>query len=127
MDLANANVPAKPGFFRFLQGLGPQNCYLKAASFILHNKGFSTTRDYLLARSRTVLQDDSGIPFKSFKPDHWNFVFFGTYVAPEPIFKGSFQPDLDKAFREAEPTRPLPFSTGYAHTRKPSLMLAIGK
>ncbi len=127
MDLENAKIPAKPGFFTFLKDLGPANSYLKAASFILHNNSFSQTRDFLLAHSRTILQDDSGIPFKSFKPDKWNFVFFGTYVAPEPIFKGSFQPDLDKAFREAAPTRPLPFSTGYAHTRKPSLLLAIGK
>ncbi len=127
MDLDNTKIPAKPGFFTFLKDLGPTNSYLKAASFILHNNSFSKTREFLLANSRTILQDDSGIPFKSFKPDKWSFVFFGTYVPPEPIFKGSFQPDLDKAFREAAPTRPLPFSTGYAHTRKPSLLLAIGR
>jgi hypothetical protein len=127
MDLANAKVTSKPGFFTYLKNLGPANCYLKAASFILHNPGFSITRDFLLGNSKTILQDDSGIPFKAFRRDRWNFVFFGTYVAPEPIFKGSFQPDLDKAFQEATPTRPLPFSTGYAHTRKPSLLLAIEK
>jgi hypothetical protein len=127
MDLANTNVPAKPGFFPFLQGLGPANSYLKAASFILHNSAFSITRDYLLTHSRSILQDDSGIPFRTFKRDRWDFVFFGTYVAPETIFKGSFQADLDKAFREAAPTRPLPFSTGYAHSRKSGLLLAIAK
>jgi len=127
MDLENTKVPTKPGFFTFLQSLGPSNSYLKAASFILHNNAFSLTRNFLLTRSKTILQDDSGIPFKAFKRDRWNFVFFGTYVAPEPIFKGSYQADLDRAFREAAPTRPLPFSTGYAHTRKASLILAIEK
>lgn len=127
MDLTNANIPAKPGFFPFLQNLGPANSYLKAASFILHNRAFSITRDHLLAHSRSILQDDSGIPFRAFKPDRWAFVFFGTYVAPEAIFKGSFQADLNRAFRDAAPTRPLPFSTGYAHSRKSSLLLAIAK
>jgi hypothetical protein len=127
MDLANTDVPAKPGFFPFLQSLGPANSYLKAASFILHNSAFSITRDYLLTHSRSILQDDSGIPFRAFKHDRWNFVFFGTYVAPVTIFKGSFQADLDKAFRDAAPTRPLPFSTGYAHSRKSGLLLAVAK
>jgi hypothetical protein len=127
MDLANTDVPAKPGFFPFLQSLGPANSYLKAASFILHNSAFSITRDYLLTHSRSILQDDSGIPFRAFKHDRWNFVFFGTYVAPVTIFKGSFQADLDKAFRDAAPTRPLPFSAGYAHSRKSGLLLAVAK
>jgi hypothetical protein len=127
MDLANTDVPARPGFFPFLLGLGPANSYLKAASFILHNSAFSITREFLLTHSRSILQDDSGIPFRAFKRDRWDFVFFGTYVAPETIFKGSFQADLDRAFREAAPTRPLPFSTGYAHSRKSGLLLAIAK
>jgi hypothetical protein len=54
-------------------------------------------------------------------------VLFGTYAALETIFKGSVQAELDKAFREAAPTRPLPFSTGYAHSRKSGLLLAIAK
>ena len=127
VDLSSQSIASKPGFFTFLGALGPANGYLKAASFILHNTGFSATREFLLQHSRSILQDDSGIPFRAFAPARWDFVFFGTYVAPEAIFKGSFQADLEKAFEAAAPTRPLPFHTGYAHSREPSLMLAVSK
>ncbi|MBE3071832.1 MAG: hypothetical protein IMZ67_02550, partial [Acidobacteria bacterium] len=127
VDLSNQSIASKPGFSTFLSALGPANSYLKAASFILHNAGFSATREFLLEHSRSILQDDSGVPFRAFAHARWDFVFFGTYVAPETIFKGSFQADLERAFAAAAPTRPLPFHTGYAHSREPSLMLAVSK
>jgi hypothetical protein len=132
LDLENAALVRKPGFFAFLKGHSGANCYLKAASFILHNNEFSATRDFLLTHSSAVLQDDSGIPFRSFAKGKWDFSFFGIYSPATWIkeFKWVLQPDLQKAFEAAgkpTPLAPLPFKTGYSRAEKSSLMLAVAK
>ena len=125
LNLINASVSRYPEFFKFLETQGLPNVFLKAASFILHDNAFSIIRSYLLARSASVLQDDSGLPFRYFNNDRWNIVLYGTYSRPRLSFRNYRQADLDKAYADA-PKRPLKFRTGYRHADPAShLILAI--
>jgi len=129
VDLEAGPIGGKPGFFRFLNALRAPNAYLKAASFILHDSRFSATRDFLLTHSAAILQDDSGVPFRSFQKGKWQFTFFGIYEPAVWIekFEWVTQSDLKAAFDAAGPMPPLPFKTGYSKPGRSNLMLAVAR
>ena len=56
------------GFLKFCETLGPGNSLIKSASYLLHSGNFSTVREFLLAHSATIIQDDSGIPLGRLQP-----------------------------------------------------------
>lgn len=102
---------------------GKANVYLKAASYLMHEGYFSRIRTFLLQQALSVLQDDSGIPFKEFRTGDWRLWFFGTYSGTLNIFKKYEQAELGAAFSGAQP---LPFGTGYKWQQGQSnLLLAV--
>ena len=62
-DLAGGGNSA---FLRWCAARGPGLSLLKAASFLMHGDGFSGVRNFLLQKSRVIIQDDSGIPLRDF-------------------------------------------------------------
>ena len=58
-------------FMRFCNRLGTGDALVKSASYLMHRDQFSEVRDFLLGRSRLVLQDDSGIPVTRFDQARW--------------------------------------------------------
>jgi hypothetical protein len=122
LDLSNASVEKLPGFFTYLERLGPANSFLKAASYIMHDRNFSRPRGHLLDHSSSVLEDDSGIPFFLLDTPDWDLTYFGTYTAPKGQFVKAIQQRMLKAWGTAK-KRPLPFRTGYAHTGADSHLL----
>jgi hypothetical protein len=124
VDLANAALDAKPGFLAYSKTFAPGNSFLKAASFILFDKNFSKTRSFLVDNSMVVVQDDSGLPFRAFGKDEWEFVPFGQYLVPLAPFERNYQKPLAEVFASA-PKRPLPFKIGYRKPSDSNLLLAI--
>jgi hypothetical protein len=123
-DLSDWSVKANPGFLEFCKKQGRGTSLLKAASYLLHRNGFSIVRDFLLQQSDLILQDDSGIPFHDFPPEHWTLQLYGHYAGPIALFKEFPQPDLAKAYAEANPPM-LGFSFGYQwHPSRSSLVVA---
>ena len=57
----------------FLLNNGPFATYIKAASYLMHYRGFSKIRDIILMHSDYVLQDDSGIPRCLFQQNTMEF------------------------------------------------------
>ena len=64
-DLSDGGVK-NSGFLQFCAKLGPADSFLKSASYLLHSGGFTRVRRFLIDRSATILQDDSGIPLAYF-------------------------------------------------------------
>lgn len=121
-NLANDGVP-NSGFLKFLEKLGPADSLVKSASYLMHNGNFSKIRDFLVANSATILEDDSGIPLAHFDPKKWQLQPFGHYLAPLGIFPGTYQPKLQDLFRKATP---IDFGYGYRWRRNESnLLLAV--
>jgi hypothetical protein len=108
-DLSNRGVRSS-GFLKFCATLAPGNSLIKSASYLLHSANFSTVRDFLLANSTTIIQDDSGIPLADYDPQKWRFFPFGRYVGPIAKFPGRYQPKYAELFRRAQPTD---FGIGY--------------
>jgi hypothetical protein len=122
-DLSNSGF--KGGYQQWVAGLGGKVTYFKAASYLMHNDGFSQARNFFLSQSRAILQDDSGIPFRYFAPETWTFRFFGDFERPIPLFAEHQQQDLVQAYA-SNPRSPLGFGSGYhASYSNANLLLAI--
>ena len=95
-DLSNSGVRAS-GFLKFCATLAPGNSLLKSASYLLHSGNFTTVRDFLLANSATIIQDDSGIPLAYYSSKKWRFFPFGRYLGPIDEFPGPISGILRRA------------------------------
>src|SRR5206468_9635638 len=93
-DLSDAGVKATPGLLRFCEKQGQGVSLLKAASYLMHETGFSRVREFLMGYSRLIVQDDSGIPLRFLAEQEWNVRYCGRYTGPIEIFKKYWQPDL---------------------------------
>jgi len=128
-DLSNANYAKHPEFEQFVRKQKLNATYLKAASCLMHKTYFSFIRNLILANSKIVLQDDSGIPIHFFEEDKWESKLFGSYTGVIKLFKGDEQPDLITRYkRDSAVIKPLPFGTGYKFNKgKSNLQLVIRK
>ena len=122
-DLSNKGVP-NSGFLKFCESFGQGDAFVKSASYLLHNQGFSEVRDFLLKNTVSIVQDDTGIPVKFLNDNEWELRPFGTYLAPIREFAHAQQPKLVELFKRKS-EGPLNFTVGY-HWGKPSnLLLAV--
>lgn len=115
-DIGDAGLARTPQYEAYVSALDPQAVLYKSASYLPHKPYFSRIRALTLKHARLLLQDDSGIPLKSFQPDTWESQFFGRYAGPIALFANMRQADLAQAYAKANP-EPLPFSYGYQHRR----------
>jgi len=126
-DLGDDILKRNPAVLKFCDSLGRGSSLLKAASYLMHEGGFETVRQYVLNQSDLVVQDDSGIPLKYFDRAKWQLRFCGQYRGPIDVFKQHYQPDLANAYAQAAPL-PMGFSFGYRWVPSESgLMLARPK
>jgi hypothetical protein len=121
-DLSNSGV-RNSGFLKFCETLAPGNSLLKSASYLLHAGNFSTVRDFILANSATIIQDDSGIPLADYNPRKWRFYPFGRYAGPISEFPGKYQEQYAELFRSSQP---MDFGIGYRwHAYESNLLLSV--
>jgi hypothetical protein len=116
---------------KYLSGMHNFNTIFKAAVYLLHNDEYDAVRKFVLKRSDLILQDDSGLPYRLFRPEEWAEHLFGTYTRIPPL--GGIpdppqQPILAQRFRES--SEPLLFPYGYGVLQgkgKSNLMLFVKK
>ncbi len=115
VNIKDINFKDRVEFQTFIKNLNPVSTYLKAASYIPHDKTFfSIARNLILEVSDFLLQDDSGFPLSDFPPDKYELKFFGTYTRPIPMFRLYYQPALFKIYKDSAATiTPLDFGIGY--------------
>ena len=126
-DLSNGGLNPSSKFYTYFSTFQNKNVFLKAASYLLHNAGFSNIRDLILNNTKYILQDDSGLPFMYVNNEQWETQLYGKYTRPIGLFSGRVQPDLRAEFSRRE-SQPLPFRIGYniSHN-EPHLILAKRK
>ncbi|HEY1583090.1 MAG TPA: hypothetical protein VGF73_08330 [Chthoniobacterales bacterium] len=121
-DLSNEGIREQPGFLKFCQAKGTGASLLKSASYLMFENGFSHIRDFLLAQSKAIVEDDSGIPVAAFDQSKWLLRFFGTYAGPIDLFKQYFQPQLQGLYQQSNPA-PLHFGIGYRWSPRQSTLI----
>jgi hypothetical protein len=113
-DLYNPFFEKRPELLRFTDNFGGLYSYLKAASYLPHYPGYTIIHDYMLKSSSIVVQDDSGIPYKSFKNGEWEINLLGDFKSVLPVFRKYYQPDLKAAYDSLPVKKTLPFQIGYS-------------
>jgi hypothetical protein len=125
-NVADDFLKSNGSLLQWASSHGAGNVYLKAASYLLHEPYFSRIRSFLLDYAISVLQDDSGIPFRYFGDGRWQLWLFGSYTGTLETFAKYYQSDLQSAFATPRAAASLPFGTGYKwRLGESNLMLAI--
>jgi len=127
-DLSNDGLKKHPELTKFVTKMENPVTYLKAASYLMYNESFSNIRDLILANSSHLLQDDSGMPLKSFDNAKWDLKFYGAYNRPIGLFSNRYQSDLKQVYASNQTIKPLNFGIGYQFAvNQSNLMLAKTK
>ncbi|MGD1874568.1 MAG: hypothetical protein ACFB02_16130 [Mastigocoleus sp.] len=127
-DLSNAGIKKNPQLVEFIKRKKNPVTYLKAASYLMYYDSFSDIKNLILAKSDRVLQDDSGMPLKSFNLAQWDLKFYGNYTRPINLFRNRYQSDLRKVYAKNKNIKPLNFGIGYQFAvNQSNLMLATPK
>jgi hypothetical protein len=124
-DVSDKALSRDNRFLSYLGSLGQGNSYLKAASYLMHTKEFTLIRDFLLSRSSSILQDDSGIPYRYFRTGIWQVTLYVKFSKPISDFRWAMQDDLQKAYLAPGEVKPMPFRTGYGTRENANLLFAI--
>jgi hypothetical protein len=123
-DLSDSGLK-RSGFLKFCEQLGAADGFIKSASYLLHVESFSAMRNFLLARTSALVQDDSGIPVRFFRKDEWRLQPFGRYLGPINVFPNRYQSQLSEVFRKSNPPK-LDFGVGYRwRPHESNLLLAV--
>jgi len=122
-DLSGGKSP----FLSWCAQQGPGLSLLKAASYLMHTEGFGGVKNFLLEHSRVIIQDDSGIPLRSFTKG-WTVNCYGRYVPHAEMFGKYRQPDLAAIYDRNPPPPELGFAFGYHwQAERGLLMMATRK
>lgn len=80
-----------------------------------HYNTFSKIRNFMLNKSKTIFQDDTGLPYEDVVVHKaWKIRLIGEYTKPVKDFGDYvFQKDLDSAYRSEKNLIKLPFHLGY--------------
>lgn len=126
-DISDEGLKKNQGFLKYLSLIPESYTYLKAASYLMHANDFSTIRNVVFDKSKTILQDDSGIAYRLFDKNVWDIHLYGKYARPGKEFSWINETDLAKAY--TGPTiKPVPFTLGYNwRTRAINLLYAVKK
>ena len=128
VQMEDAEFSKQESTLRYLNSVGSFTTMVKSASYLMHDDRFSRVRLLVLTGSRSVLQDDTGVPYRFFDKTSWDLTLFGRYTPPVKDFNYGMQLDLEAAYRNTPGVRDLPFTFGY-HWRQgtSSVMLAVRK
>lgn len=111
-----SNKKFDPRVQAMLQRLDPSGtaAFVKSCSYCLHYGSFSQIREIILDRCFALVQDDTGITYKTLLSRGWDVSLYGSYTEPIDLFPRSvYQAGLDEAYRALEKPRPLGFRFGY--------------
>ena len=101
-----------------------QNTLVKSASYLMHAANFTYIRNLILTKSKYLLQDDTGIPYKHFDAKKYDVILYGIYEKPINLFSMHYQDDLHKAYDSLD-TKKLPFGIGYKYRKNESTWMLI--
>lgn len=113
LDVSDRELRHYPEFVPWLRRFDAPAVLLKSASYLLHGAHFRQLRDVILDRAGLLVQDDTGLPYRSLADGSWSIALHGEYEQPVRLFEHRYQRDLAQAFRTTASERRVPFPFGY--------------
>ena len=124
-DLSDGGLHPGGAFLKFVSSLGRPPAFVKSASYLMHEDGFQTIRNYLLTSCRGIVQDPSGVPYRNLLAAGADVRLYGNYQGTLDMFKAHQQPDLIAAYQKGGGV-PLSFGVGYLY-RASNTCLMVGR
>lgn len=112
-DLHDSELKKHPGIEAYISSQAPYKVLLKAASYLPSHPLYTRVTKLICEGASKIIQDDTGIRFKTLKQGPWDLTYWGTYTKTIKLFKNYFQPDLKKALAASPNNYPLPFHISY--------------
>lgn len=113
LDATDRALTFYPEFTTWLSRQGPATALVKSASYLLHDRQFLQVREALLSTADTLVQDDTGVPYRALRQAGYDVQLYGEYRKPIPPLAYGYQRDLQESFiKNGNPAR-LPFPFGY--------------
>ncbi len=116
-DISDKGFSSRPEIKKYLSTIIPAACntFVKSASYLMHYELFQDIRNFVLDRSISLVQDDTGIPLHFLDQSIWKVNLFGRYEKPVKDFSENlFQQDLNRAYHDSTYYKgSLDFSLGY--------------
>jgi len=127
LDVSDHALRYYPDFLPWLGKFDRPCMLLKSASYLFHGEHFRHLRKEVLADASLIVEDDTGLPYKSLIDAGYTVTLFGQYERPVKLFEGRYQNDLDDAYARAGDTGKLPFPFGYNWRKegKSGLLMAV--
>lgn len=130
-DVSNAQFNDTCVFYKFIDR-GTQNAitYIKSASYLLHANFMNNMKSLILRNSKSVIQDDTGIPYTYFSDStQWIVKLYGEYVKPVKNFPYlKMQKGIMDAYAKDSASVPkLPFHLGYHWQQKKDVLIYASK
>lgn len=114
-DLSNGGTRPGGPFLTFVAKQGYPPALVKSASYLMHNDSFSTIRNYLVRSTSGLVQDPSGVPWRTLAGSALSLSLYGNYQDTISIFSQQ-QPDLRAAYQSGSyPVEPVDFGFGYLY------------
>lgn len=113
LDATDKALEHYPDFLNWVGQHKPSTALLKSASYLLHDEQFAKTRAMVLESADTLVQDDTGIPYRYLNQTPWHVKLYGKYHKPIRPMGYAYQKDLEAAFKDKSGTADLPFPFGY--------------
>lgn len=113
LDVSDHALKYRPEFLPSLKAVARPTVLLKSASYLLHGEHFRRLRQELLDDAQLIVQDDTGLPYRTLLKAGYEVTLFGQYERPVKLFESRYQEDLEQAFEAGADHEPLPFPFGY--------------
>lgn len=131
-DISNNGFTSRKSFYNYIRNKVPIGCntFVKSASYLMQYGSFTTIRSIVLDKSKFLLQDDTGVPYRVFSTDSWKIELFGVYEKPVKDFDISvYQKELIAAYQDSSLYKgKINFSLGYHWgSRNQNQMIAVRK
>jgi hypothetical protein len=130
-DVSNKLFNDTTVFYKYINA-NTTDCitYIKSASYLLHAGFMSNMRDLILKNATSIIQDDTGIPFKYFEEGKkFDIKLYGEYTRPVEDFPYlSLQKPLQEAFhKDSLKVKKMPFHLGYHWGSKKDVIIFAQK
>jgi hypothetical protein len=113
IDASDENLETTTELNSFVRSFDNMHSYFKAASYILANPNFNIIRKIVTDKSKKIIQDDTGVPYRYFEDEVFDVKLYGVYSRTLDELKWGYQTDLKKALADNGDHTPLPFKISY--------------
>lgn len=112
LDLSDSHLKKHDGDRVWLEKMASHKVFTKAASHLMQKTFFSVIRDTLLAKSPSIVQDETGLDYKDLVKG-FEVKLFGRFERAHKLWTEGVQRELATAYKAAKDIPKLGFKFGY--------------